>query len=100
MIAELEKRYLVRVYMEIMPEGLTASERLILIYLKGYEDKHNKGASQRQIMAGTGIALRTFERSWRTLNLRNLIISERLYFLTERGKEAAEQALSKVGGSG
>lgn len=75
-----------------MPTDLTASERLMLMFLKLYEVTHDgRGATKEEIVKGTGIAGRTFERSWKTLQGRNFLSSRRVYELTDDGRDVAEQ---------
>lgn len=74
-----------------MPTDLTPSERLILMFLRLHEQLHKKGATQEAIQKGTGVKGRTFERSWKTLQQRNFLMSERIYELTPDGHDVATQ---------
>lgn len=86
-----ENRYLVRDMPAdfILPAHLTASERLILMFLFLHYKENMKGATKTQILSTTGVGQRTFERAWKNLQRENLVISERLYTLTVEGQQAA-----------
>ena len=74
-----------------MPPELSPSERLILMFLKLYENTQHRGATREEILKGTGMGVRTFARSWKTLNRKNMLLSTRTYELTDSGRKTAEK---------
>lgn len=86
-------RYLVRIVLDTMPDDLTPSERLILMFLYTNWKINAKGATQEEIQKATGVKERSFSRAWKTLQKRNYIMSERTFLLTEQGTRIGEQIL-------
>jgi len=66
-------RYVVSPDLAFMP-SLTASSRLILMFLRLHKSEHGVGATRERVMQVTGVKERSFERNWQPLRRAGLVL--------------------------